>query len=249
MTGRGVEPSRLDPSGGSTVGSRWIAVSLAGLVGWNVLAHLLPGTARLPLASLGVAALLFVARRAGLGWSQLGLGRWHLRRGARLGAASAVVVVVAVLLLAAYSGTRAILADGRFVGMETPQMAYEVAVRIPLAVAVAEEIAFRGVLLGMLDTRTTRVRAIWLSSAVFGLWHVLPALAALETASTLGGDPSMAVQIGLVAGQVVVTSLAGAVLAWLRLSANHVIAPILAHGALNSAAFLAGWLVVQNGWA
>ena len=231
------------------IASGWIAVAVAGLGVWNVLADRLTDGARIPLACVAVAGLLIVARRAGLDWAHVGLAREHLGRGARLGGVSAAAVAVGVLLVIAIPASRAIFADDRFLGMGTQQVLYEVLVRIPIAVAIAEELAFRGVLLGMLDTRTTRTRAIWLSSAAFGLWHVLPALAALETTSVIGPEPSAVVDVVLVAGQVAVTGLAGVIFAWLRLRGRHVVAPMLAHGALNAGAFSAGWLVVQNGWA
>jgi membrane protease YdiL (CAAX protease family) len=52
-----------------------------------------------------------------------------------------------------------------------------------------------------------------------------------------------------VAGAVITTAIAGGVFAWLRLRASSVMAPIVLHLAINSSAYLAGWLVVSNGWA
>ncbi len=49
-----------------------------------------------------------------------------------------------------------------------------------------------------------------------------------------------------VAGGVVVTFLAGLGFVWLRLRARSLLAPILAHAALNSGAYLAGWLIVNS---
>ena len=49
-------------------------------------------------------------------------------------------------------------------------------VRIPLGTAVAEETIFRGAVLGLLTQRHPRARAVAVSSALFGCWHVLPTL-------------------------------------------------------------------------
>jgi membrane protease YdiL (CAAX protease family) len=89
---------------------------------------------------------------------------------------------------------------------------------------------------------------VFLSSALFGLWHVLPGIEALET--TTASELSSGVLGALsVAGQVLVTGLAGGVFAWLRLHSGSLAAPVLAHWGLNGVAYFAGWLIVQNGWA
>ena len=52
-------------------------------------------------------------------------------------------------------------------------MAYESLARIPVGTAVFEEVAFRGVLPGLIARTTTEPAAVGLSSLLFGLWHVL----------------------------------------------------------------------------
>jgi uncharacterized protein len=73
--------------------------------------------------------------------------------------------------------------------------------------------------------------ATLLSSAVFGLWHVLASLgggpANAMIAGTVGGDASgMAARVMLT---VLFTSLGGVVLCWLRLRSGSLLAPVLAH--------------------
>ena len=46
--------------------------------------------------------------------------------------------------------------------------------------AAAEEIAFRGALLGLLLRRHRRATAVASSSLLFGLWHLLPTLPAMR---------------------------------------------------------------------
>ena len=48
---------------------------------------------------------------------------------------------------------------------------------IPLGTVIPEEFAFRGVLWGLLHRRSGPLGRDPVSSAVFGVWHVLPALA------------------------------------------------------------------------
>ena len=86
------------------------------------------------------------------------------------------------------------------------------------------------------------------STLLFGLWHILPTLDTLET-NPAGDVLDSPAGIGVaIAGAVVTTSIAGVVFAWLRLRASSVVAPIVLHLAINSSAYLAGWLVTSNGW-
>ena len=124
---------------------------------------------------------------------------------------------------------------------------YHTVVRIPFGTAAAEEVLFRGALLGMLLQRHSRVRASAVSSALFGLWHVLPTLDTLAlnpAGSAVGGDP---VRIGgAVLASVVVTAAAGLGFSWLRFRGDSVLAPVVAHAALNSSAFVAARLAARS---
>ncbi len=241
-----------EPASNPTRRTRRLSVPLAVLtlvlVAWNVLAAALPASAQLPISVIGVACVVLIARQAGLDWSAIGLARRDLGNGVRVGVISAGVLMLVLLTAAAIPATRTVLADGRFIGMELPRVLYETLVRIPLAVALAEEVAFRGVLLGMLMVRTSTARAIAISSAVFGLWHILPGISALESASGVVEISSTSVLVAVVAVQVLVTGLAGVVFSWLRLRGSHVASSILVHAPLNSVSFAIGWVAVQNAW-
>ncbi|HSF87702.1 MAG TPA: type II CAAX endopeptidase family protein [Acidimicrobiia bacterium] len=221
---------------------------LAVLIIWNLTANLLVQDAlEVPTNVLGAGLLVVIARSASFSWEQLGLDRRRLATAARVGAVAAGLIVAAVALLALVPAAREGLADERFVGVDGAEVAYDVLIRIPIATALGEEIAFRGVVLGMLLAWTSPFRATLLTSLLFGLWHIAPGLAALDTTAVDVGDGSV-VEAGAVAGQVLLTGLAGVIFCWLRLRGRHVLAPSLAHWALNGAALLAGWLIVQNGW-
>ena len=90
----------------------------------------------------------------------------------------------------------------------------------------------------------TRVATIG-SSALFGLWHVLPALGggpANETAAGALGEGAVGVA-ARVAGTVLITFLAGLVLAGLRAGSGSLLAPIGAHWAVNGAGIVLVHLV------
>jgi membrane protease YdiL (CAAX protease family) len=101
------------------------------------------------------------------------------------------------------------------------------AVRIVLATALGEEIIFRGVIYGLAATVSIRA-AVVVSSATFGAWHIVDAFEAAGTGAPMIGS------LALVAGVVLVTGLAGALLfAPLRRRTGAVYAPALVHAALN----------------
>lgn len=183
---------------------------------------------------LGLAAcLVAVARAVGLTAADLGLARPAWPAGLRWGGAAAALVAAAyaVVLLAAplrHSLPEGTAGDGRAV-------ATAVLVVIPLGTVLPEELAFRGLLLSLLGRGYGMLAGTLLSSGLFGLWHVVPSLgggpANTTIASVVGADAA-----GMVARVVVTvgfTSLAGALLCWLRLRSGSLLAPILAHWTVN----------------
>ena len=85
---------------------------------------------------------------------------------------------------------------------------------IPLGTVMPEEFAFRGVLWGLLRRRSGRWAATLVSSGLFGVWHVAPALAggpANEAVSGVIGGGGMGVVLRVV-GTVLFTGAAGVLL-------------------------------------
>ncbi|HZL02045.1 MAG TPA: CPBP family intramembrane glutamic endopeptidase [Cellulomonas sp.] len=58
---------------------------------------------------------------------------------------------------------------------------------IPLGTILLEEVAFRSVLWGMLSRHATTWRVLLISSALFGLWHILPSLHVATANHGVGG--------------------------------------------------------------
>jgi membrane protease YdiL (CAAX protease family) len=211
------------------------------LMSYNVvLNRRLPDPAHVPanLAAAGLA--LAFARWQGATTADLGLARMNAPRGARIGLAAIVPIVASVAASSGPQPTRAFYDDDRVTGMTPERAAYELLVRIPLGTALAEELIFRSALLGLFRRNHSTVVAVAASSVLFGLWHVAPTLESLRTndaARRAEGKPART--IASVAAVVAITAGAGAVLAALRLRSRSVLAPILAHAAINQSAFAA----------
>ncbi len=178
-------------------------------------------------------ALAVVARLSGLSAADLGLARSTWPAGLRWGGACAAVAA------AAY-GTALLIPAARdaVAGTGTSSWAQTLLaslVVIPLATVIPEEFAFRGVLWGLLRRQSGRRVATAVSSAIFGLWHVLPSLAggaANEAVDGVVGGGAAGVALRVV-GTVLFTAAAGVLFCELRARSDSLLAPMLAHWAVN----------------
>ncbi len=204
----------------------------------NVAGNLvIPSELYVPLNLTVAAGLLGLARAGGVSWKALGVAPGSLGRGAAVGGVAFLVVAVVVVIAGVVPATRPLFEDERAARLGGTAVAYHALVRIPLGTVVLEEIAFRGVVLALLMARTTTTTAVAWSSALFGLWHIVPTIEALDTNRI---DPGVIP----VAGAVVLTAAAGAVFCWLRLRSGSLLAPALAHLATNSVALVVAFVVL-----
>lgn len=185
---------------------------------WQLAAH---------LGATGGA--LLAARWSGLDDEALGLDRARWPHGAVAGLLVAVGVGAGVTGLVALPAASPMFDDARVAAASRGQVVFRALVEIPLATAVYEEVLFRGVLLGEARRHLSQPAAVAVTSALFGLWHVLPALESHEDRPVASRQPKAAV----VAVTVVATSVAGACFALLRLRTRSLLAPVLAHTATN----------------
>jgi uncharacterized protein len=214
----------------------------------NLAVHrLLPAPADAAVNLLTAAGLAALARRAGCSDDDLGIRPADAAAGLRLGLAAAAVATGGVVLGASLPATRPFFHDRRVAAVGRGEVAYHLAVRIPIATALAEELAFRGALLALLQRRRSRAAAVGWTSLLFGAAHALPTLDHYDgnPASGLVTDPRRGRRIAVLA---TMTSTAGAgwVFACLRLRSRSLVAPVLAHAATNVSAYLAGRWVVRH---
>lgn len=182
---------------------------------------------------------------AGGTWSDAGLGRGTLRRGALWALALIAIVAVGYLCAAVLPVTRGLFADQRTSGLGAGEVAYRVFVLVPVSTVMLEEVAFRGVLYGLVLRSRGHVRATVFSSALFGLWHILPSLglatAKPALAPVFGHSVLGAVLVN--AGAVLFTGTAGVLFCELRRRSGSLLAPMGLHWATNALGYIAGFLL------
>ena len=217
-------------------------VGVAVLTLHNIAVHrVLPAPADAALNLATAVGLTAFAGRAGCSRADLGIRAEDLASGLRTGLGAAAVAAAGVAVGASLPATRQLFVDRRVIDVSRPEAVYHLALRIPLATALAEELLFRGALLALLRQRRPPVAAVLVTSLLFGAWHVLPTIDHHRgnAASALVADAGRGQRLAVLATMVSTTG-AGGVLAWLRLRSRSVLAPALAHAAVNMSAYLAG---------
>ncbi|MEU8240839.1 CPBP family intramembrane glutamic endopeptidase [Actinoplanes missouriensis] len=191
-----------------------------------------------PVVAIG---LLLLGRRAGLTWHDLGLAPHTLTRGIRYAVGAVLAVAVVYAIAAAIPATRPAFQDGRY-DLHLSAVLQTAFVVIPFGTVLLEEIAFRGVLHGLVNRHRGAVWASVVSSVLFGLWHILPSLRLAEAnravGDAVGGGTTG--QILAVAGAVGFTALAGLLLCELRRRSGSLLAAAALHWATNGMGLLVG---------
>jgi uncharacterized protein len=223
-----------------------VAAAIVVLAVSNVMTNrILPSWAYVPWSLGMTVVLLAIARHDGCTWDELGLARRNLGRGFAWGGAVFGIILGIFLVGLALPFTRGLFEDDR-VG-DTPfwGMAYQALFRIPFGTVVLEEVAFRGVLLGVFMRRTSPWKAAMWSSLLFGFWHVLPSIGIESKNPVLedifGGGAAWVT----VAAAVIGTGAAGMVFCLLRLRSRSLVAPMLLHVATNSLGFVVSWTYLR----
>ena len=203
-----------------------LAAVLVVLVAANVWVHVGPRRAHLLTQPVAGVLLLALGRLAGLSWADLGLAAGAAGVGLFVGLLGAVLLAAGYAVALAVPALRGAFLDTRYdLGLRS---ALRIAlVEIPLSTVLLEEIAFRGVVWGLLAADRGPVAATVVSSILFGVWHVLPALDLARTSTAIGGRAVSWRRKGMVIATTVVgTAIAGVLLAELRRRTGSLLAPI-----------------------
>jgi membrane protease YdiL (CAAX protease family) len=207
----------------------------AGIAALHVLDHtVVPTRFHLGTHLASAAAVLGAARATGTTPAQLGLAPATHGPGLRLGLVSGAAVTAVVGAGALLPATRRYFLDARVLDAGPAELARRSLLEIPLGTAIYEEVLFRGVLLAFALRHLPPVPATVATSALFGLWHVFPALRDRHHhPSTRDRHPGL-----VVAAAVANTAAVGGVLSWQRLRTGSLVAPILTHTATNAVTYL-----------
>lgn len=226
----------------AALGDRGALVATVGALAlYDVLrSTVIPDGAHFVTNVLMVSVMALLAAAARTSAAELGLARRHAGAGLRLGLLVIAVVALAVAVAAALGDVSKIGTDPS--GLEAVDLWLQVLVEIPLATVLFEELAFRGLLVALLERLTTRTRALAWQSLLFGLWHVPGAFGGDPP---LDGLPGWVGRSALVLGTVAATAVAGALFHLLRRRSSSLLAPALAHWATNGVALAVVWAITQ----
>ena len=177
--------------------------------------------------SAGTLLIVIVASRwCGLTWAEAGIGPTNLRRSSLIGAGIGIGLAAVVLLaveVGAQLGTPITYQPLR--GASIAAVLTHALVGLPLQTAIPEELAFRGLMLGLLMRKLTPWRATLVASALFVAWHVVvqvQTLAVTNFTSPWQIVPAMGLAFaGVFAG--------GVIFALLRLRTRNLAGAVVAH--------------------
>lgn len=214
--------------------ARHAAAAVIGI--YNLIQNrLLPAGWYVPGNMVVSAGLVGLARRDGCSWDDLGLGK--SRDGLAWSGAGAAGSAIVVWALSRIPASRRLFLDDRARGHDRRRKWYRAAVRFPLGTALFEEVAFRGVVYGMWRRAgASTLRASLASSALFGVWHIIPAHQTLVGA---GSDTSPTRRAALVGAGVVASAVSGLGFVRMRIVSGNLAAPWATHAAFNSSSYLA----------
>lgn len=205
------------------------------LAGVTVVHRFGPPHAGLFAAPAVAVLLLLLARYAGMTWEDLGVARRSWRRGTGYAAAAIVLVAAAYAVAAVLPATRPAFLDSRY-HLPAATGLLTAFIVVPLGTVLPEEVAFRGVLFGLVR----RHRGGWLgagiSSALFGLWHVVPSLSLSKVNPAVRAVVGHGVpgQIAGVLGAMLFTAAVGLLFCELRRRSGSLLASAGLHWAANA---------------
>ncbi|WP_063768165.1 CPBP family intramembrane glutamic endopeptidase [Streptomyces xanthophaeus] len=222
-----------------------MGVTVAVLAAANLALNRWTGPWGLVTAVVVSGLLLGVLRWAGGTLADAGLARGTLARGARWALVLIGLVGFVYLAGALLPATRGLFEDRRYEAMDGGEVMLRVFVLVPVGTVLVEEIAFRGVLYGLVHRARGAVPATVVSSLLFGLWHVLPSLhlaAAKPAVNSVVGDSGLGAVLAVL-GAVLFTAAAGVLFCELLRRSGSLLAPMGLHWAVNAFGYLVGYLL------
>jgi len=237
------KPDNLHPETkrSSTAYPMWLIIIICLLVVVNVSQLYTSSLLGWGVVILNAVVLVLIAYKSGLTLGNLGLRRSMIGRGLLWGGGASLIVVIGLSF--AYLIDPNLFRDSRYHLSLSRAFIYALLI-VPLHTVFVEELAFRGVLWAGTRKWKNVVWASLVSSLLFGLWHIVPSLnlnttsgAAISGVSNGSADRLVPIVISVVA-----TFVFGLVLCELRRRSHSLLAPIIAHWAVNGSAVLLAFL-------
>jgi CAAX protease family protein len=205
-----------------------VVLVVAALVLTNLLNHVWLRRLSVVTGPVVAVLLVLVGKLSGLTWTELGMGKRSIVTGLVWAAAAVLLVALGyTLALALPFAHRAAPSPP-----STRTAVYAALVEVPFATVLLEEVAFRGVLWGLLDEDLGAWAATGVSALLFGLWHVAGALEddGVGRPGWLTGRWGTALWV---TGTVLFTAAAGVLFAGVRVLSGSVFAAMGLHWATN----------------
>ena len=196
----------------------------------------------------GTAVLLLLAWLSGASWSALGLAASSFLIGLVWGAACVLTVFGAYVIALFVPAARPFFRHAAVEGQSAHDVLRRGLVVIPFGTVLLEEVAFRGVLLGVPHVDCGAVWAVLVSSVAFGLWHILPSLGIHTTNAGVGAvlGAGRRAQVATVTLSILGTAVAGGVFCLLRLGSGSLITPMALHWSVNGFGLFFAWLALRR---
>lgn len=232
-----IKPERRVPA---IVASVLLLVAATILINW-----VLPPWGYPVCGTLTAGFLVALAYWSGLGPNRIGLDRRYVGRAAAIGLLGLGLVGLTFGVALAVPALRIAFVHGGVGAPASGDLLWQVLVRIPLGTVLLEEVAFRGVLPALFGGgKHWRWGAVLGAAALFGLWHVHPALALRHNAvlrEHFGALPQVVLPVLVM----LAAAGAGVVLYWWRHAGRGLLSPALVHLATNSGALFFVWFLVS----
>lgn len=183
-------------------------------------------------------AIVSIAMLANLDWASVGLSKDNILKGFIFALPFIAVVIIGAITV--FLLNPEVFKDERY-NQSSRLVLYTIFITLPLFTVLLEEIAFRGVLFGTLQTIVSQNYAVIVSSLSFGVWHVFSA-SAVSTTSIPESVPKILIILGII----LATTLAGIFLAWARIKSESLVAPILIHWTINATGVILSYFAWQK---
>lgn len=219
------------------------------LAGYSyAITHIIPKRFYTLCNLLASGLALVYASLLGLDLDVLGLDQADFLKGLLFGVIFSLPIIIGLPFLVFNKRTKTLF-SAKPSGFKTLRSALvELGLRVPFGTALSEEILFRGVLLGLLVHYFQTPTALIISSAIFGLWHILPTLKDFEEIDPLTTtvESKLPKRTHTVLITLIATTLIGIVFGWLKIASGSLVAPWTVHAALNLVALGGGYITVMQ---